>query len=181
MDASQPVIHEERQPSPWWVWLIVAVVWLSVVGTAWGIWQEWSKTPAAERSAMLWIGPCIGLAVLALIHVVLGGSRVAVTDVEVQFYLGRWPRPVRIAISEIRACRPVTYRPIAEFGGWGIRRGRNKTWAYTSSGNRGLLLYLQGERRALLGSDNPETLASILSRLGIDALEPGTDVAAPME
>ncbi len=63
----------------------------------------------------------------------------------------------------------VTYRPIRQFGGWGIRGGRFQgefTGVYSLRGNRGLLLSLTKEtrfsffraRRLLLGSQEPEKL-----------------------
>ncbi len=52
----------------------------------------------------------------------------------------------------------VTYRPIREYGGWGIRIGR-KGKAYNISGNRGVQVTLEGGRSFLLGSLQPEKLA----------------------
>jgi hypothetical protein len=53
-----------------------------------------------------------------------------------------------------------TYRPILEYGGWGIRNGFGGK-AYNVSGKRGLQLVLRGGRpeRFLIGSQNPERLA----------------------
>ncbi len=181
MDATSRVLHEERQSSPAWVWILIGVLWVAVISTTWGIWRQWSEMEPSRRSLALWLGPGIGLTVMVVVHTVLGGTRIAVTDEEITFHLGHWPLPVRIPLVEILACRPVTYRPILEFGGWGIRRGKGGTWAYTAQGNRGLLLYLEGDRRALLGSDDPEALSAAVSQVGVIALEPGTDIAAPLE
>jgi hypothetical protein len=70
-------------------------------------------------------------------------------------------RPFRgrtIAFDRIRHCEARTYRPILEYGGWGIRWGlRGK--AYNVSGNRGVQLDIAGEGRLLIGSQRADELA----------------------
>lgn len=54
-----------------------------------------------------------------------------------------------------------TYRPILEYGGWGIRcgwRGR----AYNVSGNRGVQLVFRDGRRVLIGSSRPSELEAAI-------------------
>jgi hypothetical protein len=63
-----------------------------------------------------------------------------------------------IAFDRIRHCEARTYRPILEYGGWGIRWGlRGK--AYNVSGNRGVQLDIAGEGRLLIGSQRADELA----------------------
>lgn len=62
-------------------------------------------------------------------------------------------------IQRIEACR---YHPIAQYGGWGIRRGRGG-WAYNVSGNLGVRLHLPGDRHLLIGSRRPQELASAIA------------------
>jgi len=50
-----------------------------------------------------------------------------------------------------------TYRPILEYGGWGIRFGW-KGRAYNVSGNRGVQLVFRDGRRMLIGSSRPSEL-----------------------
>ncbi len=62
--------------------------------------------------------------------------------------------------EEIESFEVRTYRPIMEYGGWGIRFGSGGK-AYNVSGNRGLQLALEGGRsgRVLIGSQRPEEMA----------------------
>jgi hypothetical protein len=63
-----------------------------------------------------------------------------------------------ILFRGIRRCDARTYRPVWEYGGWGVRfglRGR----AYSVSGNRGVQLELVNRKRILIGSRRPEELA----------------------
>jgi hypothetical protein len=60
-----------------------------------------------------------------------------------------------IAWSEIERYEPRTYRPLREFGGWGIRWTPG-TLAYTVSGDRGVQLRLTTGRSVLVGSRHVE-------------------------
>ncbi len=62
--------------------------------------------------------------------------------------------------EEIESFEARTYRPILDYGGWGIRFGSGGK-AYNVSGNRALQLALGGggSGRVLIGSQRPEELA----------------------
>jgi hypothetical protein len=61
-------------------------------------------------------------------------------------------------LATIVKAEAVTYRPILEYGGWGIRIGR-KGWAYNISANQGVQVTLESGKSFLLGSLQPEELA----------------------
>jgi hypothetical protein len=54
-----------------------------------------------------------------------------------------------------------TYRPILEYGGWGIRYGWNGR-AYNVSGNGGVQLIFRDGRRVLIGSSTPSELEAAI-------------------
>jgi hypothetical protein len=55
----------------------------------------------------------------------------------------------------------VAFRPIMEYGGWGIRRGANG-WAYNVSGNRGVRLVFRDGSTFLIGSQRAEELELVI-------------------
>ena len=65
--------------------------------------------------------------------------------------------------EEIEKHEVVTYRPLRDYGGWGIRLGRNG-WAYNMWGTRGVLLYLKKGKTQLIGSQRADELASAIAR-----------------
>ncbi|UCE78629.1 MAG: hypothetical protein JSV13_08970 [Nitrospiraceae bacterium] len=66
----------------------------------------------------------------------------------------------KLPFSEINSCEARTYRPIREYGGWGIRYSwRGKGRAYTVKGNKGVQLSLQNGEFVLIGSQKAELLA----------------------
>ena len=81
----------------------------------------------------------------------------------------------RIPISGIERAEPVSYRPIRQFGGWGLRVGKHDgetTIVYSLRGNSGVLLRLRAPigalfrstDRVLIGSLRPAELASALAQ-----------------
>ena len=75
------------------------------------------------------------------------------------FHLGRR----RFAFDDIASCEARTYRPLLEYGGWGIRWGPSGR-AYNVKGNRGVQLVLSSGKRLLVGSQKAEELATAITR-----------------
>jgi hypothetical protein len=83
-----------------------------------------------------------------------------------------------IPVSKIKDARVVTYKPIRQFGGWGIRCGKfegMKTGCYSMRGTRGVLLELTHNvrvcitktDRVIVGVSSPEKLISALGAIGV--------------
>ena len=86
-------------------------------------------------------------------------TEVRENEVWVKFVL-LW-RPRSIPFEDIVSAQSVTYRPIRDYGGWGVRGGP-KDKAYNVSGNRGVQLELRGGERFLIGSQLPDDLAQAI-------------------
>ena len=67
-----------------------------------------------------------------------------------------------IAFDEIATAEVREYKPLREYGGWGIRYGFGQGWAYNASGNKGIQLTLRSGKRVLIGSQRPHELMAIL-------------------
>jgi hypothetical protein len=69
--------------------------------------------------------------------------------------------------NAVRGQSAVTYHPIREYGGWGIRYGKNGR-AYNVSGDSGVLFTLADNRTLLIGSRRAgELSAAVLAVSGI--------------
>ncbi len=58
------------------------------------------------------------------------------------------------------------YRPISQYGGWGIR-GFGKNRALNARGNRGVLLTKADGSTLMIGSQKPRELLEALARVGV--------------
>ena len=61
----------------------------------------------------------------------------------------------KIGYDELDTFEVTTYRPIRDYGGWGVRYG-SKGKAYNVSGNRGVLLTFKNGKRLLIGSQRSD-------------------------
>lgn len=66
------------------------------------------------------------------------------------------------SIAEIDRAEYVTYSPVKEYGGWGIRYGKNG-WAYNVKGNKGIMLYFKNGKNLLIGTQKGEEFINILN------------------
>jgi hypothetical protein len=62
----------------------------------------------------------------------------------------------------LKSHEAITYSPLRDYGGWGIRRGA-KGKAYNVSGNHGVRLELSDGKRILIGSQRPEELSEAVA------------------
>ena len=69
-----------------------------------------------------------------------------------------------IPFNKIRSYKIREYRPILEYGGWGIRFNRTGK-AYTVSGKIGLQIELSNGKEILIGTENPDKLLQSLNKL----------------
>ena len=68
----------------------------------------------------------------------------------------------KIPLSQVKSHEVITYSPLRDYGGWGIRYG-SKGKAYNVSGNRGVRLELSNGKRLLFGSQRPEELSEAVA------------------
>jgi hypothetical protein len=148
-----------------WFWTLVTAVPAIIVGYAMYR-QIDTARPVFDPGTSMLLGSAFAVTLGVLIWFAL---LKLVTDVRpeglsIRFYLLR-PEQV-IPWNEIDRAEVVTYRPIRDFGGWGVR------WAprgivYNTRGTRGVRLFLTSGKRVVLGSQRPEELMSaIADRLG---------------
>ena len=117
---------------------------------------------------LLAIAPVVVVLVASLIS--LSHLDVDVTDrgVSIAFrYL--WPTR-RIAFGDIVGLEVKRYRPLIDYGGWGVRLGP-AGWAYTTGGNVGVKLRLRKGLPVLVGSARPQELEAAI-RAGVESQDP---------
>ena len=160
-------VQQFRQP---WVWAILLAP-LGFLG--WGAYQQfvlrrpWGDRPMPDTGLLL-LCAAIGLFLLWFYSVRLV-TEVRDDELIVHFVL-LWRKKV-IPLGDIRSAEAVEYRPIRDYGGWGIRYGLGG-WAYNVSGNRGVQLKFWYGTDLLIGSQRADELAAVLNER-LRARQPG--------
>jgi hypothetical protein len=150
-----PLFREEQRFRQPWLWVLVVASLLLVIATFLiGVVQQlvlgrpWGNNPMSDTglvvTALLVTALCAGI-------LILYGTMKLVVEVR--------QKTVHVKFRPF-----VTYHPIRDYGGWGIRFSlTGKGRAYNVSGNRGVLLTLSNGKRLMLGSQRAEELASAIA------------------
>ena len=146
-----------------WAWWVHPLIWLTLLAAVFPLLELINGNGWGGPGGMpVWTGVLLlllGFGLPLTIYSLMGQLRVQITDAEIDIRWGFLELiRKRIPFTEVEGAEAVTYSPLGEFGGWGIRMGMNKKKAWTVRGNRALLLRLKDGSRFYLGSDKPERL-----------------------
>ncbi len=122
-----------------------------------------------------WIYGLVAFILAILISVLSARQTTTVTAQSVEVRFGFFYR-TSIPLSDLAQADAVAYRPIREYGGWGIR-GFGKRRALNMRGDRGVLLIRKDGSTMLIGSQKPRELLAALGQAGVptqDRLPPVT-------
>ena len=162
MQIDYPIFSESQNFRQWYVWLAVAIAPIIFV---WAILQQvMLGVPFGTNPS--------GNVVLILLAIVFGitfpfflyrmGLDVQLSNEAI--HMRFWPfhlKPRTFYFSDIDNAEPVTYSPLKDYGGWGIRYGA-KGKAYNVSVNQGAVITLGTGQRILIGSQRHKELSSLI-------------------
>jgi len=162
--ASTSVLFHERQAiTLWWVRLIVVAIaalgwWAFIQQIVLG--AQWGTKPAPDWGVWL-----IFLIAGLIVPVFMFGTRLEtiVTQDALRLHY-RFLKRRTVPLADIVSAHAVTYHPLLEYGGWGLRWSPGRGWAWNAAGNRGVRLELAGGKKLLVGSQRPEALAEALEK-----------------
>jgi hypothetical protein len=170
MDKANDIVVNFREVQRFrqkWLWIAIVVVLLGLlISFGYGMIKQlvfghpWGNRPMSD-TALAIVGPLmilmgIGISWLFLILKLL--VEVREDGVHIHFVpLAHQTVP----FGDIVSCEVRMYRPLREYGGWGLKYGRAGK-AYNVSGNRGVQLKLSSGKGLLIGSQRPEELAQAI-------------------
>jgi hypothetical protein len=167
LNVSFSIFTEVQRFRQWWVWILV----LFVGGIAWYgfIQQIVLKRPFGNNPApdpvmiMIWV--IFGIFFPALFYSIKLVTEVRYDGLYVRFFPLQF-HSHKISYEEIKRYEIRTYSAIKEYGGYGIRLGKQGK-AYNVHGNRGVQFEFQDGKRLLIGSQRPEEfMQALLSVVG---------------
>jgi hypothetical protein len=167
MDDRDDVLFSEVQRfNQLWIWAIIVPISVGPpILFGYGLYRQliggdpWGDNPLSDLGLVIAFLFCLAFGLVLLLLFIKMRLLVAVRPGEL--WLRFAPLHLsfkRFALDEFSSHRALTYRPIAEYGGWGIRlvsQGR----AYNVSGNRGVRFDYPDGRHLLVGSQHADELA----------------------
>lgn len=158
LDGKAARFTEEQQLLNAWRWGFLILALGVIVMVLWAFTSEPALPPG--RPAGLILGGAVGILVPLLLFSIRLSVRVTDSHIHIRF------RPFKkrsIPLTEVTSCEARRYRPILEYGGWGMRLGR-RGWAYTISGREGVQLEFKSGRGLLIGSREAARLEAAIKR-----------------
>jgi len=149
--------HEEQQfRQPWLLVLLMALAIPAVIVAI----DVAARQPALVLPALL-LGPGVIAAIaflFALARLVVDVDRDVIT---VAFHF-LWPKR-QIRIPEVRKAEATKYSPLLDYGGYGVRLGF-RGWAWSVSGDEGVLVETNDGSRLMIGSRRPKELEAAIAK-----------------
>ena len=163
MDDLSASFREVQGFRQWWLWALMLITAVGTIGVfGYGIYVQviqgrpWGNNPMSDTGLIvtgaITTALMIGLAVLVLSARLI--TEVRSDGIHVRFFPIRWKT---IPFGTMASYQIRTYHPIRDYGGWGIRWGREGK-AYIVGGREGLQLLLNDGRQVLIGSQRPQEL-----------------------
>jgi hypothetical protein len=158
---------EEQKFKQWWLWLLL--ICLNGI-FVYGIYQQiveketFGDNPTSDSG--LYFGFGLMLLLTAMFGFIKLQTQIKSDGLYVRFY------PFRIQYrkytwDQLNKLYVRKYSPITEYGGWGIRYGLfGAGKALNVSGNQGLQLVTTNNSALLIGTNKPEQLKDVLTKLG---------------
>jgi hypothetical protein len=146
-----------------WLWFLLILTMLVLVGIfGYGavkqlvLGEPWGDRPLSD----------IALVLVSSTVILFSGGMIylfytlrLITEVRPEgLYIRFYPLHSKtIPYQRITSCQTRSYKPLSEYGGWGIKYGPSG-WAYNVMGNRGVQVVLASGKRILIGSQRAEEL-----------------------
>jgi len=158
-------IQHFRQP---WIWVLIG----GIAGIAWYsfirqiiLGDPFGSNPASDAGVIIILGI---FGIIFPVWFLVMKLEIQISSTSLRFRM--FPLHVKwreVPFGSVAGVMAVIYRPLREYGGWGIRIGR-KGMAYNVSGDRGVQVTLKSGKSFLLGSQRAEELELVLrSRIQI--------------
>lgn len=171
MSAEEVTYFREVQKfNQWWfqaiVLLTTAFIWYSaIVQLVYG--KPVGDDPMSDNSMIV-----MWLAFGILFPVFMNSLRLVVEVRNNGLYFQFYPFHFSFKhtpFDEIKNYQARDYRPLRDYGGWGVRYGLGGK-AYTTSGSRGVLFEFSNGKRLMLGSQKADEFAAAMS-MAIDTVD----------
>lgn len=148
MTRMEAIFHERQRFRQKWIYLLLLAVLVPPLVLL-------ALDPRCPPEALA-IATAVSVAILALLF--FSRLDVTITRTEIVAQLAPFHlRPRRIAFTELAEAYARKYKPLAEYGGWGIRLGMHG-WAWNVSGDEGVQLVFKNGKRILIGSQRSAEL-----------------------
>ncbi len=160
---NQNLFTEKQQFRQWWLWFIILSIDIFFLIS---IYKQVFLGESMGNNPMSNVGLIITSIVLLLVTVLFFILRLDTKIDAKGIYVRLYPFRISYKYFAWEAINKVEirqYKPLLEYGGWGIRYGNGK--ALNVSGNRGLQLEFKDKSKLLIGTTKPDELKKVIIKI----------------
>ena len=151
------IFIEKQRFSQWWLWLLLLLVVSNLV-------REFLNGTVEEKQALFFSALTLTLTSVLFAIMKLETS-IDINGISVRFFPFHLKKK-HFNWDQLESCSIRTYKPVIEYGGWGIRKTfSGKGTAYNVKGKVGLQLVFKNGDRLLIGTQKAEELNEVLKTL----------------
>lgn len=157
--------NESQRFNNVYLWVVLALVHIILIGVICGIYIKSNGEHKPKAIIGFWLGEAIAGIVTALILT----SQLLTTVKDDGIYVKFTPfirEERKYAWEDIQECYVREYKPVKEYGGWGVRSAGKNGSALNVSGNQGIQLVFKNGEKVLIGTNEPAEVAKVLQQLG---------------
>jgi len=156
----KPLFQEKQRFTQWWLWAIITI------GLLTGSYSVYMKYIEGAISKNIFFIYTLFEAAILLFFVSLRlQTTITKDEIQVLFFPFHWKKR-KYPFSTIKKMEVITYSPIGDYGGWGVRFSTNGK-AFNVKGNKGLKLYFTHRKPLLIGTQKPEELQKTIQTINL--------------
>lgn len=148
---------EKQNFRQWWIWIVFVGLLVAAV-------VDYTTQSTTSDS----FGSYFGLTILFLMALLMWFTKLETKINEKGIYIRFFPFIIKwkqFYWENITKAYIREYKPIKEYGGWGIKGFSTRNVAYNISGNKGLQLEMKNGKKVLIGTKNQDKLLNYLKYL----------------
>jgi hypothetical protein len=174
MKSSKLYFSEEQKFDQWWIKLFIFGATIAAVGPMYyGTIQQlsagkpWGDNPMSD-SGLIIMDLVTTVIMVGVIYLVFS-AKLITTIKQDGIYIRYKPFLYKdrfIPVEDIEKFEVRKYNPVREYGGWGVKHGKfGRGRAYNVKGNRGLQLWLKGDKKLLIGTQRSEAVKRAMNKM----------------
>jgi hypothetical protein len=156
----KPLFQEKQRFTQWWLWAIITI---GLLTGSYSVYMQYVEGAISKN--IFFIYTLFEAAILLFFVSLRLQTTITKDEIQVLFFPFHWKKR-KYPFSTIKKMEVITYSPIGDYGGWGVRFSKNGK-AFNVKGNKGLKLYFNNRKPLLIGTQKPEELQKCIQTINL--------------
>jgi len=156
------VFQEKQRFDQWWIWLLFLLCFGVLFIDPFQKIMDGKSFSFSTFNEGFWIGFTVMVLVILLFRLLTLNTEIDEKGIRYQF--SPFHRSQRqVSWADMEKCYTRKYRPISEYGGWGLRMG-TKGGAYNVRGSQGIQILYKNGKKLLIGTQKSEEAQQVIDK-----------------